>query len=189
MVLPARRLHYPYEEYLLLLEMSDVRLEYCDGEIYAMAGGTPTHARLAARATALLEGALKGSCQAFSSDLKIRVEETNLAAFPDVSVICGPIQPSPKDKNAAVNPVLLVEITSNSTEEYDRGAKLAHYQRLTSLRAALLISHTEQRLTLHVREGDSWRIHELVPGQSLTLAEPALSIPVEAFYANVMLEN
>lgn len=79
----ARRVHHSYADYLSALEMSDVKLEYCDGEIYAMAGGTPAHAELAAAAIGLLLNALRGQCRVFSSDLKVRIEATDLSAFPD----------------------------------------------------------------------------------------------------------
>jgi len=72
-----------------LLEISHVKLEFCDGEIYAMAGGTPTHADLGASMTRLLGNALLGRCRVSSSDLKVRIEATGLTTFPDVSVVCG----------------------------------------------------------------------------------------------------
>jgi hypothetical protein len=73
----ARRLHYSYEEYLAALEVSGVKLEYCDGEIYAIAGGTPAHADLAASITRLLGNAVLGRCRVSSSDLKVRIEATD----------------------------------------------------------------------------------------------------------------
>ncbi len=88
-VTTARRLHHSYEDYLAALEMSDVKLEYCDGEIYAMAGGTPAHADLAAAAIRLLSNSLLGRCRVSTSDLKLRIEATGLSTFPDVSVVCG----------------------------------------------------------------------------------------------------
>ena len=117
----ARRVHHSYEEYLAALEVSGVKLEYCDGEIYAMAGGTPAHADLAASITRILGNVLLGRCRVSSSDLKVRIDATNFSTFPDVSVVCGEREVSAIDKNALVNPTLLVEVTSNSTEDYDRG--------------------------------------------------------------------
>jgi Uma2 family endonuclease len=125
-VTTARRVHHTYEDYLAALEMSDMKLEYCDGEIYAMAGGTPTHADLAAAATGLLVNALRGQGRVSSSDLKIRIEATDLSAFPDVTVVCGECRVSSHDKNAVTNPTLLVEVTSHSTEDYDRRRALPH---------------------------------------------------------------
>lgn len=135
----ARRLHYSYEDYLRALESSALKLEYCAGVIYAMADGTLAHAELSVAVSTLLRGRLPKDCSDFSSDAKVRVEATDFAAFPDVSVVCGERLTSPIDANALVNPTLLVEVTSRSTEEYDRGEKLEHYQRLPSLAAVLLV--------------------------------------------------
>src|SRR5688572_26967545 len=133
----ARRIHHRYDEYLRALELSQVKLEYCEGEIYAMAGGTPAHADLAASAMRLLGNALSGRCRVSSSDLKVRIEATDLSTFPDATVVCGERTTSATDKNAVTNPTLLVEVTSNSTEDYDRGEKLSHYQQCPSVQAVL----------------------------------------------------
>jgi Uma2 family endonuclease len=85
----ARRLHHSYDDYLRALELSAVKLEYCDGEIYAMAGRTPAHADLAAAIMRLLGNELLGLCRVSSSDLKVRIEATDLSTFPDVTVVCG----------------------------------------------------------------------------------------------------
>src|SRR5262249_20147686 len=137
-VTTARRVQHSYGEYLRILEHSPVKLEYCDGEIYAMAGGTAAHAQLGASATRLLGNALLGRCGVYSSDLRVRVEETDLTTFPDGTVVCGERQSSPIDAHAVINPTLLVEVTSNSTEAYDRGEKLSHYKQIPSLVAVLL---------------------------------------------------
>src|SRR5678816_2240986 len=147
-VTTARRVHHSYAEYLAALEMSDVKLEYCEGEIYAMAGGTPAHAALAAAITAVLSNALQGGCRVFSSDLKVRIEATDLSAFPDVTVVCGEHQVSPLDRHAVTNPTLIVEITSHSTEDYDRGEKLSHYKQCPSVATVLIASHKRPQITL-----------------------------------------
>lgn len=107
----ARRLHHSYEQYLAALEVSGVKLEYCKGEIYAMAGGTPAHADLAAAMTRLLGNALLGRCRVSSSDLKVRLLATELSTFPDVTVVCGQREVAEIDRNAVTNPTLLVEVS------------------------------------------------------------------------------
>lgn len=92
--------------------MSGVKLEYCDGEIYAMAGGTPTRADLTASMIRLLGNALAGRCRVSSSDLKVRVEATDLSTFPDVTVVCGERTVAAIDPHAVTNPTFLVEVTS-----------------------------------------------------------------------------
>src|SRR5476649_960532 len=85
----ARRHRYSYSEYLVLEAGSSVRHEFADGEIYAMAGGTPTHAALAATIIRLVGARLPFGCRAYSSDLRVRVSETGLSTYPDVTVVCG----------------------------------------------------------------------------------------------------
>lgn len=183
----ARRLHHSYEDYLSTLELSHVKLEYCCGEIYAMAGGTPTHADLAAAAIRLLGNALGADCRVSSSDLKVRVEEADLSTFPDVTVVCGERRVATIDRNAVTNPTLLVEVTSKSTEDYDRGQKLQHYQLLPSLRAVLLISHRRREVTVFTRAGHRFERIEVSSGD-VVLEEPALRLSVAELYAGIELE-
>ena len=183
----ARHLHYSYAEYRALEDESSVRHEYLDGEIYATAGGTPDHAALAAAVIHLLGSALKPSCRAFSSDLRIRIEASGLSTYPDVSVVCGKTIRSPDDALAVTNPVLLVEITSPSTEEYDRGEKLRHYKLLPSVQEVLILSHRGPRLTLHRREeGDHWAVTEASRGETLVLTSVAASVAVDSLYRDVL---
>ncbi|MFO0555364.1 MAG: Uma2 family endonuclease [Polyangiaceae bacterium] len=181
-------LHYSYEDYLALLHEAAIKLEYCDGVIYATAGGTIAHAALCAAAVGLLREALLGRCQVFTSDLKVRIDATDVATFPDVSVVCGVPAPSAIDAHAITNPTILVEVTSRSTEDYDRGDKLSHYKQLSTLRAVLFLSHRAQRVTLVERVGARWTEHEYGTGEVITLADPSLRISVDALYAGVTLD-
>ncbi len=186
----ARRLHHTYEEYLASLELSDVKLEYCDGEIYAMAGGTPTHADLAAAAIAILRAALLGRCRVSTSDLKVRIEATGLSTFPDVSVVCGEREVAAIDRNAVTNPTLLVEVTSKSTEDYDRGEKLSHYKQCPSVMAVLFVSHRRPHVTVVARTGAGWELREYRAGQNVELTgNLELVVPVDELYGGIVLED
>jgi Uma2 family endonuclease len=185
----ARRLHHSYEDYLRALELSAVKLEYCDGEMYAMAGGTPAHADLAASMTRLLGNALLGRCRVSSSDLKVRIEATDLSTFPDVSVVCGAREVAAVDPNAVTNPTLLVEVTSHSTEDYDRGDKLGHYKQLPSLAAVLFVSHRRAQVTLVERGAMGWEEREHRAGETVTLANPNVSFAVDELYAGIELDT
>lgn len=185
----ARRVHHHYDEYLRALEVSQVKLEYCEGEIYAMAGGTPAHADLAAAMIRSLGNALADRCRVSSSDLKVRVEATDLSTFPDVTVVCGERQLSKVDRNAVTNPTLLVEVTSHSTEDYDRGEKLSHYKQLPSLRTVLLVSHRRPQVTVIERTQDGWQQREFRAGEVLRLEDSQLSLAVDEIYAGIQLEN
>ena len=184
----ARATHYSYQEYLASLAMTELKLEYCEGVIYAMAGGTPTHAELSVNSAAILKRELT-KCSVFSSDLKVRIERTDLSAFPDISVVCGPRESSSVDRNALTNPVILVEVTSPSTEDYDRGEKLSHYKQLPSLAAVLFVSHRTQRITVVRRGATGWEELEFRAGERLVLQTPALSFLVDEVYAGVNLES
>lgn len=155
MVAPAHRIHYTYAEYLALEASSNVKHEYLDGQIYAMAGGTPEHAALAAAVIGLLFPELRrGRCRAYDADLRVRVPSTGLATYPDVTVVCGPLERDAEDEHAVTNPTLIVEVLSRSTEEYDRGDKFEHYKGLASLRQYVLVSHRERRLEVWTRDAD-----------------------------------
>lgn len=184
----ARRLHYDYVEYLRALEMSELRLEYQDGVIYAMAGGTPTHAELGAAVIGLMYGRLPPGCRAATSDMKVRIDATDLSTFPDVVVVCGAREVAAIDPNAITNPALLVEVTSKSTEDYDRGEKLSQYKQLPSLAAVLLVSHRARRVTLVERVGVTWEEREFRPGEIVTVRSPALELPVDALYDGITLD-
>jgi Uma2 family endonuclease len=178
----ARRLHYTYAEYLALEETSSTRHEYLDGEIYAMAGGTPDHAALAATLIRLLGNVLPPECRVFTSDLRIRIAASGLTTYPDAAVICGRTTRAAEDSIAVINPVLVVEVTSPSTEEYDRGDKLHHYQQLTSVREVLIVSHREPRLTVVRREGHTWTSTEARGGESIRLDSIANGLAVDDVY-------
>jgi Uma2 family endonuclease len=177
-----RRVHYTYAEYLSLEEESSVRHEFLDGEIYAMAGGSPDHAALAAAVIGILRGQLPPGWRAFTSDLRVRIAATGLTTYPDASVICGRTQRSPDDPLAVTNPVLLVEVTSTSTEEYDRGDKVRHYKTLPSLREVLIVSHRAPELTLHRREDAGWTVTTSGAGGSLELACVPARLAVDDVY-------
>ncbi len=178
----ARRLHYTYAQYLALEEHSGVRHEFLDGEIYAMAGGSPDHAALAAALIRIVGAQLPPGCRAFTSDLRVLIAATGLTTYPDVAVICGPTLRTPADPLAVTNPVLLVEITSPSTEDYDRGEKLRHYESLPSLRDVLFVSHRAPHLTLHRREDDRWAVTTAESGAVLELSSVEARIAVDELY-------
>jgi Uma2 family endonuclease len=182
----ARRLHYTYAQYLSLEEESSVRHEYLDGEIYAMGGGSPDHAALAATVIGILRGQLPHACRAFTSDLRVRIPPTGLTTYPDAAVVCGPTERSPDDPLAVVNPMLLVEVTSSSTEDYDRGEKLRHYKSLASLREVLFVSHRRPELTLHRREGADWVVITAGTGGTLELAGLAGRLVVDEVYRDAL---
>ena len=178
----TRRVHYTYAEYLALEEEASVRHEYLDGEIYAMAGGSPDHAAIAAALIAIVTAQLPPGCRAFTSDLRVRIPATGLSTYPDAAVVCGRTLRAADDALAVVNPVLLIEVTSRSTEDYDRGEKLRHCQSLPSVREVLIASHQEPHLSLHRREGETWQVLLAGRGEPLDLVAVGARIALDDAY-------
>ena len=180
----ARRLHHTYAEYLALEQASPTRHEYLDGEIYAMAGGSPDHAALAGAVIRLVGNGLRAGCRVYTSDLRVKIAATGLATYPDAAVVCGKTERAADDPLAVTNPVLLVEVTSPSTEDYDRGEKLRNYKELPALREVLVVSHAGPMLELHRRgEGETWAVLRAGAGGSVELASVGVSIAVDDVYA------
>jgi Uma2 family endonuclease len=144
---------YAYADFLRVeADSPSVEHEFIQGEIFAMAGGTPEHARLITDVVLWLGSVLKkGPFQVYTSDLRVRIDIADVTTYPDASVVCGPLQRSSIDPHAVTNPILIVEVTSDSTEAYDRKEKLAYYQAIESVREVLIVSHRERRLTVHQR--------------------------------------
>lgn len=187
MVEPARRISLSYDDYLALERETELRHEYLDGEAWAMAGGTIRHADIGGTLFAWLWNALRGQpCRPHNSDLKIRVPATGLTTYPDASVICGPAVVQPGFADAAINPVLLAEVLSDSTESWDRGGKFAHYRRLPTLHHYLLVSQEPRRVELFTRgDDDEWMLKEYGPGETVPLAALGLQLPVDDLYADL----
>lgn len=179
------RLHgYTYEAYLELEEFANVKHEFLDGEIYAMAGGSLAHAAMAVNISASLSQQLRsGPCVVYSSDLKVRVEATGLATCPDVTVICGPPRLDPRSRHVALNPTVVVEVTSDGTEAWDRGEKLEHYRQVASLREVVLVDHQTRSVTAVRRdEDDAWSTETVGPGGRLPLRSVAATLEVDEAY-------
>ncbi len=182
---PLHRIRYAYEEYLALEASSNVKHEFLDGQIYAMAGGTPEHAALAAAVIGLLFPQLRnGPCRAYDADLRIRILDTGLSTYPDVTVVCGRPERDAKDEQAVTNPTLVVEVTSRSTEDYDRGDKLEHYKRIPSLAQVVIVSHRERSVDLWTRNADgTWTSATAREGSVAVLASINARIDVRELYA------
>jgi Uma2 family endonuclease len=151
------KLNYTLAEYLGFEASSNVKHEFLDGQIYAMAGGTPERAALAAAAITLLGPQLRGGpCRPYNSDLRVRTP-TGLTTYPDVTVICGPGEIDVADPLAVTNPAPIVEVLSRSTEDYDSGDKFEHYKTFPSMREYVLVSYRERSVEVRSRGEDGWR--------------------------------
>ncbi len=146
------------EDYLALERAAAAKSEYYHGEVYAMAGASRTHTLIAANAVSQLVLQLKGrSCTAHTSDLRVRVGTGALYTYPDVVVVCGKAVFEDRHQDTLLNPIVIVEVLSPSTEAYDRGAEFAFYRKLESLADYVLISQDQPLLEHYARQpGDSW---------------------------------
>jgi Uma2 family endonuclease len=156
-------------EYLALEAVGDNKHEFADGVVTAMAGAMPVHNALCVRLSAALL-ALCGDrdCVVLSSDQRVHVPTTSLYAYPDVSVACGERRYENGKPPSLLNPLVLVEVTSDSTEDYDRGKKFLHYQGIESLREYMVVSHREQRIDHHRRlDSGQWLVTAYLKDDSL----------------------
>lgn len=129
------------EEYLHQERKAEFRSEYYRGETFAMAGASANHNLIVLNAGATLREQLrKKPCRVYPSDLKLRIEATGLYTYPDLSVVCGEPQLESDAGDVLLNPVVIVEVLSESTEAYDRGKKFEHYRTIPTLRHYVLIS-------------------------------------------------
>lgn len=176
-----------YAEYLAFESTSETKHEFLDGEVFAMAGGTIQHAALSAAMISALTTALRNRpCRVLSSDGRVRAKATGFSTYPDVSVVCAKLEVDPDDEHGVLNPALVVEVLSDSTEAYDRGAKAAHYRRIPSLREYVLVSQREPLIEVYRRnERGNWElIAEARRGERAELAScgEVIVLEVDAIY-------
>ncbi len=177
-----------FEDYLAAEQQAETKHEWVNGVVYAMGGGSVEHGRLATKVTAALTTKLAGQCTVFSSDVMVYVRETELATYPDGSVVCGSLELHRVERNGRVigeaitNPALVIEVLSPSTESYDRGEKLAHYMRLPSLEAYVLVAQDQRRIEVFHRPtaGGKWPQAVAQTGESIVLH--GASLEVDAIY-------
>lgn len=183
-----RRLHrYTYADYVALEMLSTGKHEFLEGEIYAMAGGSEEHSALAAEMVRVLGNAVGDRPgRVHTSDLRIYVEAVGLATFPDCSVICGPLQQhKPSPTATALNPAILVEVTSDSSDDYDRGPKLEYYRTIPTLREYVIVSHRERRIVVETRGNDGgWATGVALKGERIELSSLNTELSVDEIYRN-----
>lgn len=139
--------HFTVADYLAQENQSLFKHEYFQGRIYAMAGASPTHSAITATVTMLLGMQLRGSsCTTFTNDTRIIVRSNGLFTYPDLSIVCGPPIFDEQDPYGVVNPTVIIEILSSSTEGYDRGSKFQLYRGLPSLQEYILIAQNQPRI-------------------------------------------
>lgn len=183
----VRQSHYRPEEYLALERRADYKSEYVNGQIIAMAGASRQHNLIAGNLYREISQQLRGRpCEAYISDMRVKVGRTDLYTYPDVVVVCGEIRFEDTSHDTLLNPLVLVEVLSASTEAYDRGEKFAHYRRLESLQEYLLVAQDKVRLEHYVRQGAQWVLSEISAlHDTLHLASIGCDVELQALYDKV----
>lgn len=188
-MLPEPKPYLTPEEYLAIERASEGRSEYLDGEMFAMAGASETHNLIVSNLIRALGNRLaERPCRVYPGDLRILVEATGLYTYPDVSVVCGqPRLVRDRHQDNLLNPQLLVEVLSPSTEAFDRGRKFEHYRTIPSLSEYLLVAQEKPVLEHFLREGGgAWRF-SAVQGMDAALILPTLGLdlPLGEVYQRV----
>jgi len=169
-------------EYLEMEEISEIKHEYYQGEIFAMAGASEKHNLIVTNViTALNTQLKKRPCRVYPGNMRLKIEETGLYTYPDVMAVCGEREFSNEKKNTLLNPDVIIEVLSDSTEGYDRGEKSRHYRQIDSLKEYILISQNFRRIERYSRNHDhKWLLTESDKTDGIILLENIgceLSIP------------
>lgn len=176
------------DDYLTGETASPIKHEYLGGEVFAMAGAGEAHVTVAGNLFALLRDQVRGGpCRVYISDMKVRVEKADAFYYPDVFVTCDPTDGG--ERLFKRNPTLIIEVLSDSTAAFDRGAKFAHYRQLDSLREYVLIEPERLSIDLFRRNADgNWVLHPIAKGGQLELASLDFGCPLAAIYEDVEID-
>jgi Uma2 family endonuclease len=183
---------YSFEDWLADERANaDARHEYVAGEVFAMTGASENHNVIVANITAALTLQMRGrpECRVYASDLKVQIEAADAGKYPDLLALCGERRFHDGRRDVLLNPSLIVEVLSDSTEAYDRGDKFALYRLLESLREYLLISQNRMRAELYVRQTDgSWLLTDYAdPAGQVPLSSIDCALPLAEIYDKVDL--
>ena len=179
------------QEYLIRERQASIKSEFYQGEIFAMGGGSANHSLIAANFVREVGNALKGRpCAVFNSDLRVQVQSTGLYAYPDATIVCGELLFDDDHRDTLLNPTVIVEVLSDSTEKYDRGKKSNHYRQIASLKELILIAQDRSHVERFTRQpnGD-WLFHEQKEiTADFELKSLGISIAISELYRGVKFE-
>jgi len=191
-VMQKKRSIFSLAEYFAQEEQAEDRSEFYEGDIFAMAGGTANHNLITINVTASLRDAVRNKpCKAFMADMRLLVKRRQLYTYPDVMVICGPLQYAPERNDTVTNPGLIVEVLSPSTEAYDRGKKFEFYRTIDSLQEYVLVDQSRMYVERHRPLGlGRWEMTAFTaPEDVLSLESVDVELTLAAIYDGVELES
>jgi len=183
----ARITRYTPQQYLALERRADFKSEYCNGFITAMSGASREHNLIALNLGGEIRSQLKNRpCEVYGSDMRVLVSTTGLYTYPDVVAVCGKPLFEDSEVDTLLNPTLIVEVLSPSTESYDRGRKFGHYRRLESLREYVVVAQDQVLVERYTRQGEEWMLTHLTDlDASLRLASIGCEVSLREIYAKV----
>jgi Uma2 family endonuclease len=176
-------------DYLEAERRAEYKSEYYDGEVFAMSGASEPHNLMVANLIVALGSQLRGGpCRVYPSDMRVKVHASGLYTYPDVAVVCGKSQLEDDHFDTLLNPTLLIEVLSPSTESWDRGMKAEHYRRLESLGELLLVAQDEPRVERCRRQGEREWLLTVFCGldESVELAAVGCTLALRDVYAGVL---
>jgi Uma2 family endonuclease len=163
------------KDYLAIERRAEYKSEYVDGVMYARAGGSERHNLIAANLITAIGVQLRDRpCRVYPSDLKVRVPDSKRFFYPDVSIVCGETRFADDERDVVLNPVVVVEVLSESTAASDRGKKFQSYQQIESLREYLLVSQDEYVVEHFLRQDDGHWLYTKAAGLDEAIALPAV---------------
>jgi Uma2 family endonuclease len=179
------------EDYLALERASEIRHEYLNGMVYAMAGESPEHSTICFNLSGIIHAQLKDKpCRGFSPNMKVRTDPSGLFAYPDLAVVCGEPLFHDDKRDVLVNPTVIFEVLSRSTEGYDRGEKFLQYRtQIASLKDYVLVAQNKPRVEHYARQPDGqWPCAE-VEGLDAVLYLPSIDCQFQLadIYARIPL--
>lgn len=180
------------QDYLDWERQQETRHDYINGEIHAMTGASRKHNLINGNLYAALHGQLRGKpCEVYANDMRVKVSETGMYTYPDIVAACGTPEFEDAQIDTLLNPVLIIEVLSASTEAYDRGAKFAHYRNLPSLLDYLLVAQNECRVEHYARQpGDHWLLTDYqCLDDTLTLTSVDCVVQLRDLYERVSYES
>ena len=178
------------EAYLARERAGEEKHEYCNGELFAMSGASREHNLIAWNIVGALHAQLKrGSCEGYAHDMRVHVPATGLCTYPDVVVVCGDPRFEDENRDTLLNPTLIVEVLSPSTEDDDRGRKFANYRSIDSLRSYLLVAQDQSHVEHFARQQDGrWLLSESDdPAAVLDLSAIRATLSIADVYDRVPL--
>jgi Uma2 family endonuclease len=181
-------LNISIEEYLDTEDPSEVKREYYQGEVFAMAGGTIPHNRIVRNVLTAIDNFLKGkNCEVFPSDLKVHNEANTLFTYPDLSIVCGELEKWNNRNDVITNPIVIIEVLSKKTQGYDRGQKFKLYRDIPSLKEYILISSLDFLVERYTQQETSfWNFRESKNLDDIFIIETInFSCPLKDLYRNV----